>query len=457
MSEDKLSKDYVYELIACCINNKKVLEIASTYLKYEYLETDAQKRVVKFLFETYALTGNPPTFGSVSQTYSTNENIIALLKKVRDVKITDYIVNNVLDTFETFIKDVRFQQLYYKTTSLYNEGKQDEAIKILAMESTLIAEFNIKSKKYVEVFSQFEERMTQRERKAADDGAIMLERCTTGIHEFDQVTNGGFRKGTSFLLMARGGVGKSTYLRWVALCNARMGKVVVLFQGESTEDEALSTIDAAWTGVTIENIELSNIPSHLMLNIKRTKKEIQNRGGKVYVIAAEQFNRMTIEECDDILEEIEKIEGRIDLALWDYLEIFSTKGSWSKGESAERRRREDIGEKITNIGTKRKCATGTATQAADIPMDLVNNPDFVMTRNHASEFKNVIKPFSYFFTLNATNEEYDAQWLRIYLDKLRKHPGNRVIKIVQARESGRFYNAAETKNIFYDYNAVNIR
>ena len=100
--------------------------------------------------------------------------------------------------------------------------------------------------------------------------------------------------------------------------------------------------------------------------------------------------------------------------------------------------------------------TGTATQAADINMDLVNNKDFCMTRNHASEFKNVIKPFSYFFSLNATTDEYDAQHLRIYLDKIRKHPGNKVIKIVQARDSGRFYNAEETKNLFYDFNAVNV-
>jgi hypothetical protein len=454
---DKLSKDYVYELIACSISNKKMLDIASTYLKYEYLQTDAQKKVVKYLFDTYALTNTPPTFGAITQVYSHNPDIVSFLKKVKDVKITDYITDSVLDTFETFIKDMRFQQLYHKIAILYNEGKTEEAISLLAKEAQLIADFNIKAKKYVEVFTQFDERQQEREKKANEGDGILLEKCTTGVHEFDQYLRGGFRKGTSFLLMARGGVGKSTYLRWCALCNARMGKVVVLFQGESTEEEVLTTIDAAWTGITIEDVEMANIPSHLLPKIKRVRREILNRGGKIYVVAAEQFNRMTIEECNDILEEIIKIEGRVDLALWDYLEIYSTKGQWSKGESSERRRREDIGEKITSIATARKMCTGTATQAADIAMDLVNNPDFTMTRNHASEFKNVIKPFSYFFTLNATTEEYDAQIMRIYLDKVRKHPGNKVIKIFQARESGRFYDASKTKGTYYDYNAVNIR
>lgn len=453
---DKLSKDYVYELIACCINDRKTLEIASSYLKYEFLQTDAQKKVVKYLFETYSLTNNPPTFGALTQIYTSNAEVISFLKKVKDVKLTDFVITNVLDTFQTFIKDMRFQQLYHKIAILYNEGKSEEAIQLLAKESQSIADFNIKAKKYVEVFTQFDDRQVYRLKKQDEDSGVLFEKCTTGIHEFDQFVKGGFRKGTSFLVMARGGVGKSTYLRWCALCNARMGKVVVLFQGEDTEENSLTALDAAWTGITIENIEGANIPDHLLPKIKRVKREILNRGGKIYVVPNEQFNRMTIEECDEILEEIIKIEGHVDMALWDYLEIYSTKGQWPRGESAERRRREDIGEKITAIGTKRKMAVGTATQAADISMDLVNNKDFVMTRNHASEFKNVIKPFAYFFTLNATSEEYDAQWLRVYLDKIRKHPGNKVIKIVQARDFGRFYNASETKTLFYDYNAVNV-
>lgn len=457
MSDTKLSKDYVYELIACCINNKKVLDICSSHVKFEYLQTDEQKKVMKNIFDTYAVTGSAPTFGSIAQAFNSNKDVIALLAKVKSTKIKEGQETQVLDTFEIFIKDMRFQQLYHKVAKVYNEDKAEEAYQLLATEGQKIADFSIKSKRFVEVFSQFDERMEHRQLQVDQDHVGPTQKLTTGIHEYDHLMNGGYRKGSSFLGMARSGVGKSTYLRWVALCNARLGKIVVLFQGEDTEQEALTVIDAAWTGITMENVETNNIPDDSLLKIKKVKREIQARGGKIYIIAAEQFNRMTIEECDEILDEIEKIEGHIDMVLWDYLEIYTTKGNWSKGSDSERRRREDIGEKITNTATKRNCVTGTMTQSADVSIADINRPDFVLTRNHASEFKGVIKPFSYFFTFNATDEEYSSQQLRIYLDKARKAPGNKVIKIMQAKQIGRFYDAAETKKNFYDYNAVNIR
>jgi hypothetical protein len=457
MSKQILSKDYVYELIACCLKNKKVLAICATHLKYEYLATEAQKRVVKYIIDTFTLTGLAPSFGQIAQMYSSNEEIISFLAKVKKIKIAEGQEDGVLNTFSDYIKDVRFQQMYEKQAKMYNEGKTEEALQFTQKEATEIVNFNIKAKSFVEVFDQFDERMKQREIKANSDDTALLEKCTTGIHEFDHLMKGGFRKGTSFLGMARSGVGKSTYLRWIALCNARLGKKVVYFQNESTEDEAMTSIDSAWTGITSDDLEMGEIPEDQLPKILRVRDEIRRRGGKIFVIATEKFGRETIEECNERIDEIEKVYGPIDMALWDYLEIYTTKGNWGKNQDGERKRREDIGEKITAVATSRNICTGTMTQAMDVKKELIDLPDFVLTRNDASEFKNVIKPFSYFFTMNATSDEYNNQWLRIYLDKIRKHAGNRVIKIVQARESGRFYNAAATKTQFYDYNAVNIR
>jgi replicative DNA helicase len=455
---DKLTKDYIYELVACCIKNKKVLDICHSYLKYEYLQTEAQKRVVKHIFDTYSLTNVAPTFGGIAQTFSTNTEIINFLAKVKDVQITDNNELAVLDVFETFVKDMKFQHLYHKIAKLYNDNQQDEAIQLLAKESQDIAEFSIKRKRFMEVFSQFNERMDERVQKANSDEAIgtRMDKCVTGIHEFDYLSKG-YRRGSSFLCMAQSGVGKSTYLRWVGIANARLGKIVVLFQGEEKADDTMATIDAALTGVTMDNVETGDIPEDLKPRIKKVIAEIQNRGGKIYVVASEQFEKMTIEECNDILDEIEKIEGHVDLVLWDYLELFSTKKKYGTSESSERRRREDIAEKITAIAVQRNCVTGTATQSNDVKTEDTQRADFVLTHNHCSEFKGVIKPFSYFFTFNVTRDEYEAQTLRIWLDKMRKSKAKKVIKIQQARDIGRFYDAAQTKIQWYDYNAVNIR
>jgi hypothetical protein len=261
----------------------------------------------------------------------------------------------------------------------------------------------------------------------------------------DLRTGGGPQKGRSFLGMAVSGGSKSLYLKWNALANARIGRRVVFFQGEDTEQNALTGLDAAWTGITADNLEHGNIPEDKYEMIIKTRNAIQASGGKIYVVAEEDFDKLSIEDAKDIISDIEKKDGKIDEALFDYLEIMTTKGQWSKGESGERRRREDIGNKITSVSTAFNIVTGTMTQASDLkPIDL-NNPDFKMTRHHASEFKGVVKPFSYFFTFNQTEDEYEKEELRIHFDKIRGHKAKGTpIRIIQARDHGRFYNAGRT-------------
>lgn len=446
---DTLSKDYVLELIKCALTNTKALDICSRHLKYEYLQNEIQKKAVKYIFDTYELTSKAPTIGTIGQAFSGNADMMSFLSKLKKIDVAkkeDIIINS----FETFIKDIRFQSIIKKVVELYNADKSDDAVKVLAKESENIANFSLKDKYYTKVFEQFDDRMDKRIRAMLNTDAYEKERLVTGVGELTALCGGGFRKGTSFLCMARSGVGKTTYLRWVAIANARLGKRVVVFQGEDTEDNAMEAFDAAWTSITINDIEHGEIPDEKIKGIIQAKKEIKARGGEIILVAAEQFDLMSIEECREKLQEIIKTEGPVDMVLFDYLEIFTTKGHNGKGEAAERRRREDIANKITNIATEFKVVTGTATQSADISIENINNPDFKLTRHHASEFKNIIKPFSYFFTFNATEEEYKQQILRIYVDKLRRHQSGQTVKIYQSRDNGRFYDSYRTKVNFYN-------
>lgn len=448
VKSDQLSKHYVYELIKGCITNTKILNICVQHLKYEFLATEIQKRVVKYIFDTNAVLGTAPTLGMIGQQFNGNKDAMAFLSKIRDIDLkgkTDSIING----FETFIKDVKFQRLYNNIADLYDAGKNPEAYALLQKESEIINNFSISEKRYLEVFTQFQERMDVREKKVIHDaGAVLRERGTWGVHGMDQVTGGGPQKGRSFLGMAVSGGSKSLYLKWIALANARIGKRVIFFQGEDTEANAMTGLDAAWTGVSFDNIQYANLPEDKIANIERTRKYIDSVGGRVYVIAEEEFDKLSIEDARTIIDDIIKKDGPVDMILFDYLEIMTTKGQWGKGESAERRRREDIANKITSLATTYNVIAGTMTQAADLKIETLNNPDFHMTRTHASEFKGVIKPFSYFFTFNQTEDEYEKEILRIWFDKIRGHKAKREVKIFQSRSHGRFYNAGKTNQEF---------
>lgn len=449
MSNRRLSSDFVIELIQTCLKNTKVLDVCVKHLKYHYLYDEPQKKVFRFMFSNYDVTNQVPTIGIIGQHHATDKDVINLLSQVKKIVYNPEGIESILDTFEVFIKDSRFRVLYDKVGDLYNQGDQDEAISLLSKESGEIKEFSLSSTYYSTVFKDYEERQDSR---GKDNETALMEKLTFGIHELDEHTFGGFNKGTSVLHLARSGAGKSTFLRWVGLCNARVGRRVVHFQAEGTEQECLDAYDAGWTSIDLRDVEFGVIPKARREKIIKAHKNIMSSGGEIYVFAAETFDSMTVQDARNILIDIIETIGPVDLAIFDYLELFGVAGESYTGESGERRRREAIANKFTNIAVEFKIGVVTAIQAMDLAPDLMNNPDFVYTRHHISEFKNVVKPFSYFVTHNQTRDEYENQIARLYCDKFRKYKSGQTIRFYQSLSNSRYYNSGKTLKEFYHKN-----
>lgn len=446
-TEKKLKGDFITELIKCCFINQKIFDICRQHLKYHFLANEAQKKVVKYIYEHFDVHNVIPTPGVVSQLFPLDKEVTSLLATLKKTEVGADKFDTILSTFEQFIRKSRFLALYNKVTELYNQGKQEEAMTVQAKESEEIVNFELKDNFYTTVFKDFDKRNTQRQ---SSDDKTLLEKLTTGIHGLDDITRGGLIKGTSSLCLARSGVGKSTYLRWLALCNARQGKRVVYFSAEGTEKELLAAFDAGWSGVAIDEMELGTLPATKQTKIKKAHTDILGRGGEIYTFCSEQFTALTIEVCRDVIMDIEKLHGKVDLVCWDYLELFSLKGSYSNTENAERKRREDLANRITAISVELKLHCAVATQASDVEPDKLKKPDFVLTRHNTAECKGLVRPFSYHFTLNATPDEYESQILRIYVDKLRKGHSGQTVRIYQSRNNARFYDSVKTTEAFYE-------
>lgn len=440
-----LTPDFVLELSKACLTSEKILEICKIHLKFQYLENETQKRFFQFLFEKHNLDNIVPSFGILSQAFSKDEKAITFLNQVKSIREVDN--QQLLGSFEEFVKEKRFKKLYNDLFEAFSKSSPEDAYKLLQQESASIYEFTLKEAYYNRVFKDFITRHEERQ-KNADNHSVLNEKCTYGIHAIDDATRGGFEYGTAVCVLARSGVGKSTYLKWVGLCNARLGKRVVHFQAEGTEKEALELYDAAWTSINLDQIEIGVLPEQKRKKIEETQRNILANGGEVFVYAKEKFDSMSINECREILLDIQSIHGKIDLVIFDYLEIFTVKGSYSKDDSSERKRREDVGNKIVNIGTEFKCGVLTATQANDIAPVIYNNPETVLTRHHIAEYKAAIKPFSAFLTLNQTSDEYEEGVVRIHSDKFRKHMSGQTWSIAQSRENGRFYDSRRTVELF---------
>lgn len=443
----QLNEEFLLELFKGCLTSKSFMEIIVKHLKYHYIPEESYKKIFEKISQDYELLQTLSTIGSLTQHFSKDDAVLKIILKIKKVSVVDQ-KDVILKTFEKFIINAKFIDLYNKIGELHNDGKQDKAIKLLEQESQIIAKFSLRGADYSKVFSDYNKRYIERKSKNKDG---VNDKIPFGIHALDFFTRGGMSRGTSTLFLARSAGGKSTILRWIAKCAARIGLRVVHFQGEGTEKECLEAYDSGWTGVSLEDIEFSTIDSKKVASIEKANRDIIATGGEIFVKAAETFDELTINDAVDILDDIVKTHGPIDLVIFDYLEVFNIKGKYFNSEQGERKRRGDVADKMTNIAVMFNCATATATQANDIKPEIYNNPDRVLTRSDTSENKLAIKPFSNFITLNQTDDEYEKGVIRLWVDKFRKYrKPNKAIKIFQALESSRFYDAVRSLEHFWN-------
>lgn len=446
---NQLHADFIIEIIRCCYGSIKIAEIVLVNLKYEYLPNDTHKKILKYISNYFQVNGKMPTFGLLGQTFQLDEPVLSDIALIKAIDISHIEEIYLLKELEIYIKKARFVILYDQVADLYNKGKHEEAINLQYQISTEIAQFEIKESTYSTILGGYDQRQEERLKSSADENQILSQKCPFGIPEVDDWIGGGVSKGTAALYMARSGGGKSTALRWAGICNARLGNRIVHFQAEGSQRECEDAYDAAWTGIDLVNIELGEIPRAKQDQIKLTHKTLINTGGEIFIYAAESFDSMSMSDCRNILIDIIKKYGNIDVVIFDYLELFTCKGAYKTDDKGERLRREAVSNKMTNIATEFKAAVFTATQSNDIKEAQYDDPDFVMKRSHISEFKGAIKPFSYFITINQTSSEAERQEARLHADKLRKYKAGKTATIYQALNSSRFYNSEKTLELLH--------
>lgn len=445
---NKLSSNFISELFKSCLIYSNVLEICIDYVKYHYLETDAQKKVFKYIYDTYGTLSQVPTIGTIAQNFNEEKDVLSFLNEVKNTDISKKETELLLDQLESFIKNSRFIETYNTVHDLYQEGKREEAISYMADQSSSINNFLLKKNYYKTVFGDYIERDNKRVNKLRENQELKS-KIPSGIRELDEIIYGGWRRGTSALFLGQSGYGKSTALKWFGISAARTGHIVVHFQIEGSEEECMEGYDAAWTATRLtdfDSLDYGDLDQKTKDLIEKARKDIvEIHGGEIFIYAEESFESLTPEKAREVLKDVQRIQGRVDLIIFDYLEVMET----SKFYKDERKRREKLANQITSLAIEFNAASLTATQAQDINPELMLKEDFVMSRHHISEFKGCLKPFSYFITLNATPDEYRNDVMRLYCDKFRRYRSGQTITIAQKKDIGRFYESQRTLRDFY--------
>lgn len=445
---DGLASNFVVELLAAALEKRTVFEIVRQYLKFSYLQIESEKKLWQWVTKRYDRTGKVPTVGQIQQQFQDDENVLEKLEEISDVEIDEQGGHEmIVDTFEKFIKKMKFLEANDKIADLYNQGKKEQSWDMFVKYAEDFSKFSIQSAKFETVFGDFAERQAKRR---SDDWQFRY-KIPTGIDEIDYRLggdNGGPETGECVLWLGDSGAGKSQVLVSVGISAARQGFRVAHFQLEGTKEQCLNRYDAAWTGTLYQDVKLGNITAKKMEVTKRIIKKL--RKSDIIVSSEETFNAKTLPDIRREVKEMEKTYGKIDVIIIDYLELLEVGDGHNYTPHEERFRQAKLAKGMKMLAMEFNAVVHTATQSSSIGEEQKNDPEFVITRAQLSEDKGKIRPFDIFITINQTRDESKEEIMRLHTDKLRDYKNGDPIHICNNFAYARFYDRKRTLNTDWD-------
>jgi hypothetical protein len=443
-----LSDSFLNEIIRLSFNNLTFLEILSEHFKYQYVPDNmiGLKKIIKSLISYYRNNNKIPTFGQISQLHNTDNEVQNSIADIRSSNVLDF--NSATQQLEEFIKKVRFINLHHEVKELYERGEEEKAINYNLKESEDIINFSLSNNTdyFTKVFKDFESNI--QEKNIKDDQSKFKDKLPIGIPNFDEVTYGGIDLKETALFVARSGTGKSTILKWIGQYATRLNYNMLHIQLEGSKQEAMDKYTQAWTALDYIDIKNGDIPGEKYEKLIKIVSRMIAHNREIYIYSFEMFDEATCRDVRDLAIKYQKERGFMpDCILIDSIDLLHPGDGIKYGADTQsiKMKKENSARKLKNISNELNTRMITVDQANNIPKEYWNNPDWVMDRNNLSGAKNLINSFSYFVTLNQTEDEENNEIMRLFYDKLRYYKTkNKVDKIVTNYSKGRFINLSKT-------------
>jgi replicative DNA helicase len=448
MVNDKLASNFIVELFSAAFHRRTMMDIIKQYLKFSFLQVESEKKIWQWATKSYEKTGRIPTFGQLQQNFIDDEDCLDKLVEVIDIEEgEDAYYENLIATFESFIKQMKFLEANEAVVTAYNSGKKENSYDLFVKYAEEISKFSIQDAKFETVFGDFNER--QIKRRSVDYN--FRYKVPTGIDELDfrlGGISGGPESGECVLWLGDSGAGKSQCLVHIGVAAARQGHRVAHFQLEGTREQCLNRYDACWTGTLYQDVKLGDITQKKIDIAQKIIKKLHK--SDIIVSSEETFGGKTLVDVRRELKVMERVHGKIDVIIIDYLELLEVGDGHSYSPSEERFRQTKLSRGMKQLAMEFNAVVHTATQSNSISEEDRNDPNFVVSRSNLSEDRGKIRPFDIFITINQTRDEMRDEVMRLHTDKLRDYKYGDVIFIINNFAYSRFYDRKKTLNASFN-------
>lgn len=447
-----LSPSFVEEMMRLAFANRQFAIMVTDNLDLSNFprEMGGCKAMLKVLADNLRRDGGLATYGMVEMAYPGNKDVAKKLEEVRSLKLPDY--EPMVRQLETFIKRQTFVATQREISDMYNEGRQEEAMQLLGKRMEEINTFSLEGGRgrFTRIYRDFERNISTIQNKA--DDAVRRQKIPTGISTLDDLTDGGIPRQDTLLMIMRSGVGKSTFLKWIAWYNTSIAHNHVLqIQLEGGMDEAVVKFDQMLANTTYSKIMRGDISEETAQRLSAVVKRSITVNSDIDIYATDQMLDMTLADLVTVIEDYKMEYGYYpDLINIDSLDLLLT-GENKKIDfdpSFLKFRLQRCAQKLKDIAKTYDCVVAAATQTGEVPFEVWNDPTRVLTRSNTEGDRTLIKPFSFVLTGNVTIEESKQKLLRIFCDKLRNYKNDGIIiRIPTNFENGFFYDMGRSSTV----------
>lgn len=436
----KLNQDFILEIFKASIQNKDFMTVMVANMKPEYLPDGAYENVFKEIKKQFVLQEIMPTIGSLKLQLRKDKDCIELLQDVKEMQDVD--VDSVLFNFEDFVKNCMFIDVYNKSSELFNKGKEEQAYKTFSNGALDITNFSLKESQYTKLLQDFNKRQIERFKKNHNPTKI-----PSMIDELDRRSGGGFEPGQLIIYIAESKGGKSFALIHHGVTGLRVSYDVLHVQLEGTEAECTNRYDACWSGNLYTDVKKGEFTEK---SLKAYKKIRESLNSELYIYAPVKYQSFNCDDLQTRIKDLKKKRPNLKLVVLDYLDLANPDNK-EYSPSEERFRQQKTARRLKEIAMEEDVLIITATQSSVLSRELVNDPDFVIDREHLSEDKGKIRVVDMMISINRTKEEAKEKICRLHIVAAREmYAGDEPIYIKQNLSRSRFYDRKSTLIEFFE-------
>lgn len=440
-----LTEDFLFELYFAAFTYDSVCSLICRYMKSEYLPTREFQSLQTKLEEYYKEHKSAPTLNIITQITSSSRPASALIRDIKDCAI-GVSPDIILEQFEDYIRQVKFQKTYKEIGELYARQDRTKAIQLLQEFAEWQNEFSLQQNSFIDIVETFRSRF--RNNRDKHNSESMLKPITRFyIDGIDQLNEGRDLRTQLTCILAATGVGKSHAARWIGKCASQIDGLNVLhFQLEGSEDEVTDAYSASLVSCNSRRYSTGTIKDR---DFEKMVEMIQSMAGTIRVRSYPKFaNQVSTIDIKNGINEYKKIYGHNpDVVIIDSMDLLTDSSGRKWTESGERHKRVNVANDLKDIAGDENVWIVVTYQATIENREWLNDENNVLTEYNCSEAKGLSRPLSHLITLNQSSNEAKENMMRVYVAKSRFFKKGDPIKIATDYDNEMFYDRQRTMNI----------